>query len=286
MASIQVVTDSACDLMPATAEEHGVRVVPLTIRFGAEEFVDRDELSGKEFWDRVITGPDMPETAAPSPGTFQQAFLEAAEAGHDGVVCVTISSRLSATFQAASTAAESVTDRIPVRVVDTLSVTLGQGLLALAASEMGRQGKSADDIAEAVADMATRTHVYGVLASLDYLKRGGRIGGAAHLLGSLLSIKPVIEVRDGAVEVESKQRTRTRSLQYLAGKALEAGPLEWLAVADGVAPDIEEVLSTIHRGPARPRARAGRARARGGCPRRTGLGGRVLRDGALTRHRP
>ncbi|MGA2521289.1 MAG: DegV family protein [Acidimicrobiales bacterium] len=247
MASIQVVTDSACDLTPATAEEHGVRVVPLTIRFGAEEFVDRDELSGKEFWDRVVTGPDMPETAAPSPGAFQQAFLEAADAGHDGVVCATISSRLSATFQAASTAAESVTDRIPVRVVDTLSVTLGQGLLALAASELGRQGKSADDVAAAVADMATRTHVYGVLASLDYLKRGGRIGGAAHLLGSLLSIKPVIEVRDGVVEVESKQRTRTRSLQYLAGKALEAGPLEWLAVADGMAPDLDEVLGTIHR---------------------------------------
>jgi DegV family protein with EDD domain len=247
MASIQVVTDSACDLTPATAEEHGVRVVPLTIRFGAEEFVDRDELSGKEFWDRVVTGPDMPETAAPSPGAFQQAFLEAADAGHDGVVCATISSRLSATFQAASTAAESVTDRIPVRVVDTLSVTLGQGLLALAASELGRQGKSADDVAAAVADMATRTHVYGVLASLDYLKRGGRIGGAAHLLGSLLSIKPVIEVRDGVVEVESKQRTRTRSLQYLAGKALGAGPLEWLAVADGMAPDLDEVLGTIHR---------------------------------------
>ena len=133
-----------------------MRVVPLTIRFGPEEFVDRDELSGKEFWDRVITGPDMPGTAAPSPGAFRQAYLDAAEAGHDGVVCVTLSSGLSATFQAASTAAESVTDH-PVRVVDSLSVTLGQGLLALAASDMGRQGKSADDIAEAVADMATRT---------------------------------------------------------------------------------------------------------------------------------
>jgi len=247
MANIQVVTDSACDLTPTTAEEQDLRVVPLTIRFGAEEFVDRDELSVKEFWDRVMTGPDMPETAAPSPGAFQQSFLDAAQAGHDGVLCVTISSGLSATYQAARTAADSVADRVPVRVVDTRSVTMGQGLLAMAAAEMARQGRSLDEVADAVTDMSTRTHVYGVVDSLDYLKRGGRIGGAAHLVGSLLSIKPVIVVREGVVEVESKQRTRSRSLQYLAEKALTAGPLEWLAVADGVAPDIDEVLGIVQR---------------------------------------
>ncbi|HTZ09602.1 MAG TPA: DegV family protein [Acidimicrobiales bacterium] len=247
MASIQVVTDSACDLMPSTAEDHDVRIVPLTIRFGAEEFVDRHELSSKEFWDRVVTGPDMPETAAPSPGAFQQAFVDAAEAGRDGVLCVTISSRLSATYQAACTAAESVADRIPVRVLDTLSVTMGQGLLALAAVDLARGGAGLEEVASAVADMARRTHVYGVVDSLDYLKRGGRIGGAAHLMGSLLSIKPVIEVRDGVVEVESKQRTRSRALQYLAGKALDSGPVAWLAVANGVAPDIEDVLGTVRR---------------------------------------
>lgn len=247
MASIQVVTDSACDLMPSTAEDHDVRIVPLTIRFGAEEFVDRQELSSKEFWDRVVTGPDMPETAAPSPGAFQQAFVDAAEAGRDGVLCVTISSRLSATYQAACTAAESVADRIPVRVLDTLSVTMGQGLLALAAVDLAWGGAGLEEVASAVADMARRTHVYGVVDSLDYLKRGGRIGGAAHLMGSLLSIKPVIEVRDGVVEVESKQRTRSRALQYLAGKALDSGPVAWLAVANGVAPDIEDVLATVRR---------------------------------------
>ena len=95
MGSIRVVTDSACDLSPTMAEERDVRVVPLTIRFGSEELVDRDELSGKEFWDRVITGPDMPATAAPSPGAFQQAFLEASAGGRAGVVCATISSGLS-----------------------------------------------------------------------------------------------------------------------------------------------------------------------------------------------
>jgi DegV family protein with EDD domain len=243
MANIQVVTDSACDLTPSSADSNDIRVVPLTIRFGPEELVDRDELSVKEFWDRVMTGPHMPETAAPAPGAFRQAYLDAAEAGADGVVCVTLSSGLSATFQAATTAAVDLP--IPVTVVDSLSATMGEGLLTMAASDMARAGRTLEDIVAELESLRERTHVYGVLGNLDFLKKGGRIGGAAHLMGSLLSIKPVIEVRDGVVEVESKQRTRSRSLQYLAGKALEAGPLERLAVANGAAPDIDEVLTML-----------------------------------------
>jgi DegV family protein with EDD domain len=247
LAGIQVVTDSACDLSPADADSRGVRVVPLTIRFGADELVDRDELSIKEFWDRVITGPDMPETAAPSPGAFRQAYLDAAEAGRDGVICITLSSGLSATFQAASTAATDLGVSMPVRVVDSRTVTMGEGLLALAATDMANDGRPLDQIVTEIESLRDRTHVYGVLGSLDYLKKGGRIGGAAHLMGSLLSIKPVIEVRDGVVEVESKQRTRTRALQYLADKALKSGPLERLAVANGAAPDIDELISLLEK---------------------------------------
>jgi DegV family protein with EDD domain len=247
MASIQVVTDSACDLSPTTAEERDVRVVPLTIRFGSEELVDRDELSGKEFWDRVITGPDMPATAAPSPGAFQQAFLDAHEAGASGVVAVMLSSGLSATYQSACTAAEAVADRIPVRVVDTLSVTMGQGLLVLAAADLVSSGASLDAVATELEDMKDRTHVFGVVDSLDYLRRGGRIGGAAQLVGSLLSIKPVIHVVEGVVEVESKQRTRSRALAYLANKAIDAGPLDRLGATNGAAPDFEEVLDMLRK---------------------------------------
>lgn len=247
MAEIQVVTDSACDISPEMGEERGLKIVPLSIRFGSEEFVDREELSTKEFWDRVITGTIVPETAAPSPGAFQAVFEEALSAGKAGVLCVTLSSRLSATYQAARTAADAMEERIPVRVVDSLTITMGQGLMVLAASEQAGQGLALDDIARNVEELKARTRVYGVLESLDFLRRGGRIGGAAHLVGSLLSIKPVIEVRDGVVEVESKQRTRQRSLQYLAGRALEAGRLERLAVCNGAAKDIEEVLDSLQK---------------------------------------
>jgi DegV family protein with EDD domain len=247
--SIQVVTDSACDLTEERTEELGVRIVPLSIRFGQDEFIDREQLSTKEFWDRVVTGTDVPETAAPSPGAFRKVFQEAAEQGKDGVLCVTLSSKLSATYQAACTAeaelSDEIKERMAIRVVDSLTLTLGQGLLVVAATELAEKGASLDEIAAAVDEMSMRTRVYGVVESLDFLRRGGRIGGAAHLVGSLLSIKPVIEVRDGVVEVESKQRTRPRSLQYLAGKALEAGRLERLGVANGAASDIDEVLDML-----------------------------------------
>jgi DegV family protein with EDD domain len=222
-----------------------VRVVPLTIRFGDEELVDRRELTTKEFWDRVTTRDVIPETAAPAPGAFRDAFLEAADEGAEGVVCVTLSSGVSATYQAASTAAEAAADRIPVSVVDSLSLTMGEGLMVLAAVDAAAGGASLEQVTGAVEDARRRTTVLGVIDSLEFLKRGGRIGGAAQLVGSLLSIKPVIEIRNGVVEVESRQRTRIRSLQYLADKARGAGRLERIAVANGAASDIGELLSRL-----------------------------------------
>ncbi|MHB8437726.1 MAG: DegV family protein [Acidimicrobiales bacterium] len=247
MPGVAVITDSSCDLTPEICEQRGLQVVPLTIRFGNEEFVDREQLSNKEFWDRATTGTAMPETAAPSPGSFVSAFTDAAEAGSGSVFCVTLSSGLSATYQSACTAAEQVADRIEVRVVDSQSVTVGLGMLAIAALDLADDGAGLDAIEAEVSDLRRRSRVYGVLGGLDFLKRGGRIGGAAHLMGSLLSIKPVIEVRNGVVEVESKQRTRQRALEYLAGKAVEAGPLTRLAVATGMADDIGEVLRILEK---------------------------------------
>jgi fatty acid kinase fatty acid binding subunit len=245
MPAIQVVTDSACDLNPDLAEELGVRVVPLSIRFGDEELTDREQLSTKEFWDRVVTGPHMPQTAAPSPGAFEQVFDHAADSGMDGVVCVNLSSKVSATYQAAVTAAQGVSDRIRVEVIDSLTLTMGLGLLVIQAAELASAGQTLDEIVAGVDDAAKRTQVFGVVDSLDFLRKGGRIGGAAHLVGSLLSIKPVLEVRDGVVEVDSKQRTRARAVQYLAHKAADAGRLERIALADGRSPDAAEVVELL-----------------------------------------
>ena len=245
MPGIQVVTDSACDLPDEVIDKLGIKVVPLTIRFGNEEFIDRVELSPKEFWDRVLTGPEMPQTAAPSAGAFQTVFAEAADAGMDGVVCVNLSSKVSATYQAARTAADALADRIRVEVVDSLTLTMGLGLLVLHAGDLVSVGKTLDEVVSGIEDTKGRAHVFGVVDSLDFLRKGGRIGGASHLVGSLLAIKPVLDVRDGSVEVDSKQRTRSRAIQYLASKAIDAGPLERVALADGRSPDAGEVVELL-----------------------------------------
>ena len=245
MAGPRVITDSSCDLPNSLAVELDIDVVPLTIRFGADELVDRRDLSPKEFWARCATSPVLPETAAPSPGAFEDAYRRAAAAEAEGVVCITISSGLSATGQAAQMAAKAVDGEIPVRVVDSLSVTMGLGMMAAEAARHAAEGKTVDEVAAVAEALVPRTRVYGALDTLENLKKGGRVGGAQALIGSMLSIKPIIEVRDGQVEPESKQRTRSRALRYLADKVRQEGTIENLAVMHGDAPDLDEFLELL-----------------------------------------
>ncbi|MEY2397134.1 MAG: fatty acid kinase fatty acid binding subunit [Actinomycetota bacterium] len=247
MASIRIVTDSACDLPDAAAIEHQIDIVPLTIRFGDTEYVDRRDLTPKEFWAKTASAKTLPETAAPSPGAFEEAFRKAAAQGATGVVCVTLSSNLSATYQAAQLAAEAVKDAIDVRVVDSLNVTIAQGLLAIAAADAVAAGKSIDETVAAVEDKKDRMQVFAALDTLENLRKGGRIGAARAALGSMLSVKPLIKVADGAVAEEGKQRTRGRALDHLIelAKSHGAATAETLAVMHGDAPDIDEFIDKL-----------------------------------------
>ncbi|MHB1518421.1 MAG: DegV family protein [Acidimicrobiales bacterium] len=245
MTPVRVVTDSACDLSVDQAASAGLTVVPLAIRFGDTELVDRVDLSTDEFWSRCVSSPTLPETAAPSPGAFQQAFEAAESDGFDGVLCITLSGAVSATLQSAMTAARSVGDRFPVRTVDSRSLTLGLGLMSLELARVADGGASLDELTSLAESLVRRTRVFGVVNTLDHLAKGGRIGGARALLGSLLSIKPVLTLVDGVVEEESKQRTRARSLQYLADKVRGFPSISWLGVANGAADDIGEFLDLL-----------------------------------------
>jgi DegV family protein with EDD domain len=245
LSAVRVVTDSACDLSPELADRVGIIVVPLTIRFADEELLDRRDLSPAEFWQRCKRSATLPETAAPPPGDFQAAYERAADEGATDVVCLTLSAGVSATYQSALSGAGAMAGRLGVHVVDTRSLTMGQGLICLAAAELSAGGAPVTDVLAAVADLVPRTKVLGVVDTLDHLQRGGRIGGAAALVGSLLSIKPVIEVRDGVVEQESKQRTRGRALDYLVAKVRDDAPLERLAICNGAAPDIDAVVERL-----------------------------------------
>src|SRR4051794_747150 len=245
MSQIRIVTDSSCDLPPQLETEHRISIVPLTIRFGDQEFVDRRDLSPEEFWSRCASSPVLPETAAPSPGAFEEAFRKAATEGCDGVVCINLSSALSATFSAAELASKSVADTVPVRVIDSRTLTMGLGNLCLTAATAAENGRSIDDIAADVDKRIPLTRTYAALDTLENLKKGGRIGGATAMLGSMLSIKPIIDVTGGKVEQESKQRTRSKSLRYLADKVREQPTVENLAVMHGAAPDVDEMLDLL-----------------------------------------
>lgn len=244
--SIRIVTDSSCDLPDAVVTEHGVRVVPLSIRFGDEEFIDREELTTAEFWARCSRQDTLPETAAPAPGQFEQTYRELIAEGATGIVVVSLSGALSATMQSAELAARSVADEVPIRVVDSRSVTLGVGTIVLACARLAATGASIDEVESLAVDRASRTKVFGALDTLENLKKGGRIGNAKALLATALSIKPIIEVVDGAVEQGGKQRTRSKALKFLVDKVAEyEGRISDLAVLHADCSDVDQFVELL-----------------------------------------
>ena len=245
MPGVFVVTDSSCDLEQDDIEPFNVEIVPLTIRFGAEEFTDRQDLSVEDFYKRMAATDVLPETACPSPGAFEQAFRKAGDAGAAAVLCLTISSDLSTTFQSARTAASTFEQRLVVHVIDSRTVSSGLGTLVIEACRAASEGDDLDAVIHRVSDLIARTHVLAVLNTLENLKKGGRVGGAKAMVASLLSIKPVIDLTGGIVHEAGKARTRRRALQLLAERLLTAGPVDHVAVMHCGAPDIDQFLDLI-----------------------------------------
>jgi DegV family protein with EDD domain len=245
MAGVRIVTDSSCDLNAEEVAEHGIEVVPLTIRFGDEELEDGTELPVEAFYDKLAAASELPETAAPAPGKFEAAFRRQQDAGADAVVCINLSAGLSATMQSAQNAARALDGTLDVRVIDSRSITSGLGTQLLLAAEAAEAGASVDEVAALAESLATRTHVVGALDTLDNLKKGGRIGNAQALLGSLLSIKPIVDVSSGTVEEAGKARTRKKALEALRDAVAQAGTIEHLCLTHGFAPDVEDMLDLL-----------------------------------------
>ena len=245
MARIRVVTDGASDVPSDIATTLGIDVVSLTIRFGDDEYVDRVELSAADFWRKCATSTVLPETAAPSAGAFRAAYERARDDGAEGVIVLTLSAALSATFQAASVAAEAVGDLIPVTVIDTKAVTVAEGLIVIDVAEAAQSG---EDLAQLVARAHSLIEQVGVCAMLDtleHLVKGGRIGGARALLGQVLAIKPILELKDGVVAEAGRQRTRARALAVVAQRARDHVPLRRLAIVHGDSPEVETLRTLI-----------------------------------------
>lgn len=244
--TVRIVTDSSCDLPQPMADKLGITIVPLSIRFGDDEYIDRTTITADEFWAKCAASAVLPETAAPPPGAFEEAYRNLSAQGATSVVVISLSSDLSATMQSAELAAKAVAGSIDVRVVDSRNASMGLGLTVLDCAEKAQAGGSVDEIVALAQQLIPRTHVFGALDTLENLKKGGRIGGAKAMLATALSIKPLIEVKNGVVEEAGKQRTRTKALAALVDVLKKhAGDLDRVGILHAQCPDVDAFLAQV-----------------------------------------
>lgn len=229
MSRVAVVTDSTADLAPDIAASYGIRVVPLTVRFGTEEFRAGVDLSTEQFWERMLVpATPIPSTAAPSPGAFCNAFETAFAEGAEAIVCPLAGSMISATLQSARLAAREFPDR-EIHVIDTASTSMATGLPAILAAELAAAGQTGTEVAAGVRRRLPDVDLYVAVDSLDYLRRNGRLSAAATAIGTVLSIKPIITVRDGVITLAGKMRTRTKARERVVQLITER-PIERLVI--------------------------------------------------------
>jgi DegV family protein with EDD domain len=227
--TVAIVTDSGSDLTPAQLQEYGIRQVPLTVALADRSYRSPDELSPESFWLELrAPGSPFPHTAAPSAGQFKQEFEEAFAAGADGLVCVNLGDKLSATLRSAQMAKAMLPDR-PIEVFDTGSASMAVGALAIRGAEMAGRGASTADIVAELSRMKARTTLFVALDTLDYLRKGGRISHARAAIGGLLSVKPIITVEDGLVVAAEQPRTRAKARERVIA-LLTASPVEELHI--------------------------------------------------------
>ncbi|MEY4633752.1 MAG: hypothetical protein RLZ18_1124 [Actinomycetota bacterium] len=244
--TVRIVTDSSCDLPQSMADALGITIVPLSIRFGEQEYIDRTTITADEFWSKVSASPVLPETAAPSPGQFEQAYRNLKADGASAIVVIALSSDLSATMQSSELGARAVAGEIDVRIVDSRNATMGLGLIVLECAERAKAGASADEIVALANSIAPRVRVYGALDTIENLKKGGRIGGAKALMASALSIKPIVEVANGLIGEAGKQRTRSKALAFLIEKVREnADNIHRLGLLHAQCSDVDAVVAMI-----------------------------------------
>jgi len=226
---VAIVTDSASDLDPKRAAGRGIAIVPLAVSFGAEQFKAGVDLSTEAFWSRM-TAPDapFPKTAASSPGDFQAVYERMFAEGADAIVSIHVAGTLSGTIKSAEIARGLLAGR-DIQIVDSTSASMGEGLLAELALDLAARGVSAAEIARILTERTADLNVFVALDTLEYLKRGGRISGTQAAIGTLLSVKPIITIKDGAVETADRVRTRSKARERVI-EMLTERPVERLAI--------------------------------------------------------
>ncbi|HEX3629604.1 MAG TPA: DegV family protein [Candidatus Dormibacteraeota bacterium] len=241
---VRIVTDSTADLSEAQRETAGITIVPLNVRFGDEVFKDHVELTGDQFFAKLQASPQLPKTSQPSVGAFEEVFRKFREAGDD-VVAVLISSKVSGTYGAAEMAAKAV-DPDHVVAIDSLTTSMALGFLAIEGAKLAKDGADLAAVADRIRALIPKARVLAAIDTLTYLERGGRIGRARALLGSLLNFKPLITLQDGEVAPLGRARGRPQAIDKLVELLHRDGKLTNLAVLHGGArADAEQLRERV-----------------------------------------
>ncbi len=232
MSSIAIITDTDASLPFELSDKLGIRQVPINIHFGDEVFRTEIDIDDVQLFERIDREGKLPTTSAPSPGQFSEAYQAAFDAGADEVVCITVSSEVSATYTAAVNAKDLLPDK-KIEVVDSRSLSLGQGFIAMRAAELAQAGKSAEEIISGAMSLDPRSHFYAALETLKYLAMSGRVGHLAAGMANVLNIKPILSIQDGKLEMLEKVRTRKKAwgrVIQLAADSVGDGTVEMMGV--------------------------------------------------------
>ncbi len=220
---VKIVADTTCGLPRELLAQRGIPLIPQVVIFGDKGYHDDAEMDTAAFLQRLKASPTLPKTSAPEPTLYHPIFRQAAESG-DSVVVVAPTGKASGTVRSAQTAAQDFPDA-DVHIVDTQTISCNLGSLVLVADDMAKAGKSADEVVTKLNDMIPRGRLYFLVDTLEYLAKGGRIGGAKKLLAELLEIKPILQVKNGQVESFEQQRTRKRAIARLVEVVVESCPV-------------------------------------------------------------
>ncbi len=248
MTNVAILTDSSAYLPPSLIEEYDIKVIPLVLVWGSEWLLDGVDITPDEFHRRLSEDPTLPTTTQPNPEDFLRIFDQLSKSC-DGIVVPLISSELSGTVDSAKAAASEF-DRVPVSVVDSCSTTMGLGFAALGAARAAAAGVSLDEVERAARTAASSVKVMFVVDTLEYLHRGGRIGGASRWLGTALSIKPILHLNEGRVDALEQVRTKKKAVSRMLDLAAEHASEHQVraAVIHADAPDEADALaSTVER---------------------------------------
>ena len=238
---VKIVTDSTCDLPAHVASELAITVVPLYVHFGTETYRDGIDLTTDDFYQKLAQSNVLPVTSSPSPGEFAEVYDRLAEET-DEILTITISSKLSATYKAAIEANDVRRSKARLEIIDSQSAIVGLGLITIAAAKAAQAGASLDEVIDVTRSSMQRVDFRTAFDTLEYLRRGGRIGTAQAFLGTMLKLNPVLTIRDGSTEGVTRLRSRAKVIDYLCEFAMSFSNVEEIAIEDATTPDEVEIL--------------------------------------------